>query len=342
MDSPPLHHTILALDIERWTDPARTDEHRRVMHRGLFAAVRQALDDIAIAWDSCLVENTGDGMLVLIPAEVSGSRLIDLLPSRITAAVRRHNEVSATEARMRLRLALHEGPVRKVPNGQVGTAVAVVCRLLDSAELRAAHRVSGEPVTIMVSDVFYRNAVHHDPATEPERYRRVVVLVKGMEETAWIRSPAGSPRPPGPGEPAAPSVPPQASAPPQPPSEFSPLRFPEAAQPDARERATAPLRPPHPPTERPDLLDELLDALEAVPALRDHHSRETVLELLPATIAGDVPRNSRTRAFVVGLALTCQKFEGGFTHLRTALGRVEGDTVQMRRVRIAIQGWTSA
>ncbi|CCH33416.1 hypothetical protein ABZ816_18155 [Actinosynnema sp. NPDC047251] len=331
VDSPPLHHTILAIDIERWGDPARTDGHRRIMHSGLFAAVRQAFADISVEWASCVFENTGDGMLVLIPATVSGGHLMDLLPSRITAAVRRHNDVSATEARMRLRIALHEGPVRVVPDGQISTAITVACRLLESAELRAAHRVSGEPVTIMVSDLFYRNAIHHDPATEPERYRRVAVTVKELTEHAWIRSPAATPRPLRLSEATEPS-----------PAQPSP------AQPSPPERAPAePTRavngvvPPHRPADRPDPLDELVEALEAVPSMRDHHSRETVLDLLPAGISGDVPRNSRTRAFVVGLVLTCRKFEGGFDHLRVALGRVEGDTIPMRRVHLAIEPWVA-
>ncbi|MEU4804488.1 hypothetical protein [Actinosynnema sp. NPDC023587] len=309
-ESPPLHHTILVVDIERWTDPSRTDEHRRVLHLGLFAALRQAFADVAVDWALCTVENTGDGMIVLVPAQVSGSLLVDRLPSRITAAVRRHNEVSALEARMRLRFVLHEGPVRKVPDGQIGSAIAVACRLLDSDELRAAHKASDEPITLMVSDGFYRNVVAHDPAAEPRAFREVRVSVKGMRETAWIRSSGSVGTRPGDSAPAEP-----------------PKSIPQS------------VRQPVPPPVSGELA-ELADALQSVPSIIDERGRLTVLGLLPAGIAGAIPSNARTRPYVIGLILACLDYEDGLAQLYKALVDLEGESLPMRRLHAALSPWT--
>ncbi|WP_258953185.1 VMAP-C domain-containing protein [Lentzea californiensis] len=164
-----------------------------MMQTGLLAALERAFTEAEIDWSACTVEGRGDGALIFVPARYPENQLADRLPPRLAAGLRRHNVTSAEGGRMRVRLALHSGPVDVVPNGSTNTPVIFACRLVDSEEAREAQRASEDLITIIVSDSFYLDTVQHEPAAEPETYRRVRIDVKEVHAYAWIRSTAPTP-----------------------------------------------------------------------------------------------------------------------------------------------------
>ncbi len=97
---------------------------------------------------------------------------------------------------MRVRLALHSGPVDAGENGATSTPVIVACRLVDADPVRTAQRESTELVTIVVSEKFFTDTLQHEPAAEPELYQQVTISVKELHTTAWIRTTAAQPRQP--------------------------------------------------------------------------------------------------------------------------------------------------
>lgn len=188
---PALHYSIVVVDIERYSDACRTEVHQGVAHDGLNRALRRAFADSSIDWDTCVVQDTGDGALILVPASVPKCWLVDRVRSRLISELHRHNAVAAAQARIRLRMAVHAGEVRRVGFGGIASkGVVLASRLVDAPELKAAQRASTEVLSTIVSDSFFHDVVRQDAGTEPDRYREVPVEVKETRTTAWLRSDA--------------------------------------------------------------------------------------------------------------------------------------------------------
>ncbi|MBB5959533.1 hypothetical protein FHS29_006154 [Saccharothrix tamanrassetensis] len=195
-------YTILVFDVDRYGDPSRTDFHRTAVHNGLNRAVRRAFAEAAVEWDSCDWQDGGDGGLILIPVTTPKVVVLNRVVRNLADAVREHNEVSAAEARIRLRLCLHAADVRRAEYGVVGSGIILVSRLLASAELRNECRNSPEPVTLAVTDGFFREVVRHDPVAEPGKFREIRFRVKETETAGWVKT-AWQPPPAAPAEPFA-------------------------------------------------------------------------------------------------------------------------------------------
>lgn len=70
-DSAAQHRTIMAVDIAGYNDPKRAMIHRRAVHEGFWGLMRRSFADAGIPWDVCFVENTGDGAMIQLPAQVA-------------------------------------------------------------------------------------------------------------------------------------------------------------------------------------------------------------------------------------------------------------------------------
>ncbi|MFC0430325.1 hypothetical protein [Kutzneria buriramensis] len=199
-----VHHTIVAVDVEKYSSADRTDFDRLAVRDGMYEVVSAAFRESDIPWERCQVGDVGDSLLVLLPADVPKVLTVDRLPHRLTAMLRRHNQTHAAGAQMRLRMAVHAGEVHHDRHGTAGESVIHACRLLDAEELRAALAGAAEELALIISDGFYLGTVRHDPALSPASFRRITVSVKETEAYAWLR--AGGPAPAAP-QPAAASRP---------------------------------------------------------------------------------------------------------------------------------------
>jgi hypothetical protein len=183
------HRTVVVVDIVRFTDPVRTELHRRVVQAGMYDVLETAFDEAGIRWKECETEDRGDGALILVPPQFPNTRLVDQLPTRLLAGLRRYNAAHAVEARMQLRLAVNSGEVHRSTNSFVSQAIDLTFRLIDAAPVKAALERSGGLLALIASDVFYQSVIRHDPATEPGSYRRLEVEVKQTRAIAWLRLP---------------------------------------------------------------------------------------------------------------------------------------------------------
>lgn len=181
------HYTIVAVDVARFTDPDRTEAHQRAVREGLYRVLRDAFADARVGWTICKVSDLGDGALILVPAEVPKSRLVDQLPSRLVAELLRHNAVYAARAAIQLRVAVHAGEVHHDEHGAVGQAVNLAYRLLDASEARSALRSATGVLALIASDHFYHDVITQDPGTEPGSYRQIPVVVKNTSTVGWLR-----------------------------------------------------------------------------------------------------------------------------------------------------------
>ena len=78
-----VHRTIVVVDVEGFGDRCRTNPHQVAVRDGLYGAMRDAFGHAGIPWDDCGREDRGDGVFVLVPAEVPKGLLVESLPSAL-------------------------------------------------------------------------------------------------------------------------------------------------------------------------------------------------------------------------------------------------------------------
>jgi len=187
--SPTVHRTVVYVDVADFTNPSRKAIDLQAVQEGVYQVLETAFKDCGIDYGACDMEDRGDGSLILIPADVSKSKLADLLPDRLVAALRRYNAIHTTTAQIRLRVGIHAGDIRRNVKGWIGDAVNLAARIMNADEVKAALAESDGLVAWTVSDYFYNEVIRQDPGVAPEQYRPLVVSVKTFSGTIWLRLP---------------------------------------------------------------------------------------------------------------------------------------------------------
>ena len=180
-----VHRSIVVVDVEGFGDQRRSNRDQVAVRDGLYRAMRDAFGRAGIPWDDCGHEDRGDGVFVLVPAEVPKGLLAESLPSALVTALRAHNGAHPGPERIRLRMALHAGEVRYDEHGVTAAAVNLAFRLLDASVLKAALASSPGVLAVIVSSWFFEEVVWHS-AADAAAYRPVEVAVKETTTSGWI------------------------------------------------------------------------------------------------------------------------------------------------------------
>jgi tetratricopeptide (TPR) repeat protein len=184
-----LHRAIMGVDIEGFADRRRTNPDQILMRGGLYHCLETAFAGSGIAWESCYHEDRGDGALILVSPEIPKDLLVSQFPQELAVALHAHNQMHAAGSKIRVRLVVHAGEVHRDRHGVAGKAINVAFRLLEASELKQALRDSPGLVALIASSWFFEEVIRHTPASRPDSYRRVRVLVKETNELAWISLP---------------------------------------------------------------------------------------------------------------------------------------------------------
>jgi hypothetical protein len=179
-----VHRSIVVVDVEEFGDQRRTNAHQVTVRDGPYGVMREAFGRAGISWDDCGREDRGDGVFVLVPAEVPKGLLVESLPAALVAALCAHNEAHLGPERIRLRMALHAGEVRYDDHGVTAAAVNLAFRLVDAGALKDALAGSPGVLAVIVSSWFFDEVVRHGGAAA--RYRPVQVAVKETRTISWI------------------------------------------------------------------------------------------------------------------------------------------------------------
>ncbi|MCX4763836.1 hypothetical protein OG562_23275 [Streptomyces sp. NBC_01275] len=167
------------------------------------------------------IQRKGDEQLAVLPMNGDEPRLVDDYFRHLVSELSHYNGQRTAAARLRLRAAVHHGPVELADNGFAGTAVVVTARLLNSRLLYDALDAHGTAdLALMLSDDVFRSTVAGGHTTlRTSDFSRVTVKEKEYESAAWLTVPASS------------SLPPFADAPPT-PADAPPARADAKAHPD--------------------------------------------------------------------------------------------------------------
>jgi class 3 adenylate cyclase len=186
---PAAHRTIFVIDVEGFANHSRTNKNQITVREGLKQAWQQAFSHAGISWTDCTVEDRGDGVFILAPAEMPKAPFVDSVPLELAAALREHNTTHPKEEHIRLRMALHAGEVELDDSGSTGAAIMLAFRLLSAQPLKDALARSTGVLALITSEWFYNEVVRHSNVTEPASFRKVVVSVKETTTMAWISLP---------------------------------------------------------------------------------------------------------------------------------------------------------
>lgn len=88
---------------------------------------------------------------------------------------------------MRLRVALHVGPVVCDREGVCGESVIIGARLLEAPVLKRRLAAQDGDLGLIVSSYVYHTVVKHAPGgIDPASFRRVHVRIKESRLSAWV------------------------------------------------------------------------------------------------------------------------------------------------------------
>jgi hypothetical protein len=184
---------ILAIDIERFSRPEWTDPIRLELRARLHSLVDRALAQARIAPAQISRTDTGDGIWLVVAAQVPSIRLLDPLATSLAAMLARDNQQAPADQRLRLRLVAHAGQVLADPYGHAGQALNLTARLLGADVGRAIlAAVPGAELVLLLSEQFHQRV---GSLGDPGDYQPVWVSVKETSTRAWVHLP-GLPRQP--------------------------------------------------------------------------------------------------------------------------------------------------
>jgi hypothetical protein len=186
MTPDPVPRSLIAVDIEGFG--RRGDQEHVDLRRALRDVCDEAFAQINVSGVNR--EDRGDALLLVVGPDVAKPRLVSDLVRELDTALRRWNNPRSPQARMRLRVAMHNGEVLLDGDGLAGETVVAVMRLLDADQLRQALTTAPHDLAVMVSDRMHHDAVvQGHRGIDPAEYRKVRVSLKEFSQQAWIRVP---------------------------------------------------------------------------------------------------------------------------------------------------------
>ncbi|MFG2045683.1 hypothetical protein [Dactylosporangium sp. NPDC048998] len=187
----PVRRLLLACDVEGF---GRADAGLRSRWQH---AVRQVLGDAAsqVGLDSSRWQRhaAGDGELAILPVGTSWRVVFDQLLGAVDRQLHEYNRYATDAARLRLRVAVHEGVAAYTADGVAGQAATAVTRMVDAPPLKQALNAHPKAsMAVAVSDPVYQDVKHGR-----DRYMRITIpqATKGSPEAAaWVFVPDGNMR----------------------------------------------------------------------------------------------------------------------------------------------------
>jgi len=148
----------LAFDLEQYSAGSDADQIEK--QRAMMSMVRAACERGALERAHWLTQGQGDGELAVLPPGIDEARVIMALWREFREGLYGYNHRASAGARLRMRIAVHEGVVYIGENGFAGTAINTVCRLRDCHEAKDALRATEGDLVLIVSERIFHDVIH--------------------------------------------------------------------------------------------------------------------------------------------------------------------------------------
>ncbi len=167
---------------------ARGIAHQQEVQRRLQRLVEATLDGCGLKLDPDIVEHqwTGDGINAVLPADIDPTVILPLLIRSLASALGADNAQSAD--RIRLRMAVSAGLIRRCVAGFSGQLIMDISRLVDSSALHEALAAApAADLAVAISDHVYAMVVRPGYEGIPDgQFSRVNVVAKEFSAAAWV------------------------------------------------------------------------------------------------------------------------------------------------------------
>ncbi|MFI0449799.1 Crp/Fnr family transcriptional regulator [Actinomadura sp. 6N118] len=177
------HCTILRTDIVGFASNKRTADDRLFIQDMHLRMTRESFRRAGILWDSCYLRPIGDELLVVAPPSIATTRVIEALGVLYTVLKAYHRR-SAPAVQVRLRAAVHVGPLTTNDGEPGGDPLIHSARLLDAGVLRRSMAETEALLGVLASTYVYENVIKNMDA---DGYRQVRARVKETQLVAWMR-----------------------------------------------------------------------------------------------------------------------------------------------------------
>ncbi|MDX3457288.1 hypothetical protein PV396_35930 [Streptomyces sp. ME02-8801-2C] len=201
----PVSYWIVLIDIEDFS--LRPENAQATLHNELYEVVGLALGRAGLTYADCRVQDRGDGMLMLVPVDTSPVRLLRELQRGLDDALLAHRAKYNEEHRMRLRVGLNQGLVRREGKRWTGAAINDLARLVDAGPVKQVLAEARRALLVLVvsENVHTSVVLGGYPGIDPAAYLPADFVTKhGEPRRGWVTVP-GYAAPPGlpadPGEP---------------------------------------------------------------------------------------------------------------------------------------------
>lgn len=186
----------IAFDLERYS--AAIDIGQIEKQRAMASLVQEACDRGALERAHWIKQEQGDGELALLPPGIDEPRVLKTLWREFREGLHHYNRYANAQARLRMRVAVHEGMTYIGDSGFAGDAIVTVCRLRDCEEARNALVAARGDLVLITSDRIYRDVICGHDALDlpPAEFAETEINIpgKGFRAMAYIFS--GTPMPP--------------------------------------------------------------------------------------------------------------------------------------------------
>ncbi|MEU4464099.1 SAV_2336 N-terminal domain-related protein [Streptomyces sp. NPDC024017] len=161
------------------------------MRERMYRVLVDAFEHADVPQDTVYMEDHGDGVLIVVAGQVPATQLLGPWLVNVYEELRNENRVLRTP--LRLRMGMHDGPVRHDGFGFTPSTANHAIRLTDSTIARQLLDVEEADLLLVASQSLYEGVIRHGGRfIEPARYSSAQLELKQGEVTAWFHLPGRS------------------------------------------------------------------------------------------------------------------------------------------------------
>jgi hypothetical protein len=180
---------LISLDAKGYSELNDIEQHE--LQQELLDVIRAAALRGGFDRTQWSVQPSGDGELAVLPADATEWTVIDEVPVALTHVLAEYNDGRRGPARLRLRLAIHQGLVRRAAGGYAGHGAVTVTRLVDSAPTRQALIAcpAADLVLILSPALFNEVVLQRHTRLSDKDFRKVSISNKNFQSLGWLHVP---------------------------------------------------------------------------------------------------------------------------------------------------------
>jgi tetratricopeptide (TPR) repeat protein len=190
-------HTVLVIDVEGFGLLADSDRKQVLVRQRLHRALQRTLAAIGVEPEQVLaLTDLGDGALVVLDHTVASGRLLGMGIAELVAALADDDHpLGPANSQLRLRVAVHHGPLVRDAHGYTGQTLTLAFRLLDAELGRVVlGTVPTAALVVLASEAAYQDLLTSGDVTA-DLFEPVWVAHKETTTRAWLYLPGVRPQP---------------------------------------------------------------------------------------------------------------------------------------------------